>query len=128
MNAIRATMAAAVVVASLVVPPSAIARDVTWGGRPFRLPVPDGWCEIEPQDPVFASSARSYVADDEFLLAYALPCDKIAAAETGKTAFDTLVWTGVLASDGKPATASANSFVSSTEKTARQGGGRFSGG
>jgi hypothetical protein len=119
MNAIRAIIAAAGVVASFVAPPGAIARDVMWGGRSFHLPVPDGWCEIDPQDAVFASS-KKLVSDGGLLLVYALPCDKIAAASSGKTVFDTLVWTGVLASDGKPASDSADSFVASTEKTARR--------
>jgi hypothetical protein len=76
-------------------------------------------CEIDPQDAVFASS-KKLVSDGGLLLVYALPCDKIAAASSGKTVFDTLVWTGVLASDGKPASDSADSFVASTEKTARR--------
>lgn len=103
---IRVAIGAAVVLAvSLLASSSGVAGDVaevTWEGRQFHLPVPDGWCELHADDRngLFAWR-KDGAAHSEVQFVYAIPCGKVAEADNGARVFDVFAWGGMIG-NGKP--------------------------
>jgi hypothetical protein len=121
---IRVAIGAAVVLAVSLLASSSGVAEVTWEGRQFHLPVPDGWCALHADDRngLFAWRKKA-TTNGEVQLVYAIPCSKLADADNGARVFDGFAWGGMIGNSkplmgvlrGDPAT-----FIKNVEDGLRQ--------